>query len=154
MFKRVLLCYDGSVKGRRALRHGAELAGLVGARVYVLSVVPNVVGVVSAAHAAGCSGGVDFELGHRQLLGESVEWLKARGIAAEGFLARGDIINEIVAYAKRLTVDLIVVGHYPHAPGGRWWAGPRRLALAEQVSCSVLIAVSDAEAVQTGQSTG
>jgi hypothetical protein len=35
MFKRVMLCYDGTEVGRRALKRGAELAILVGARVYV-----------------------------------------------------------------------------------------------------------------------
>jgi nucleotide-binding universal stress UspA family protein len=41
MFKRVLLCYDSTEAGRRALRRGAELAILLGAQVYVLSIVPN-----------------------------------------------------------------------------------------------------------------
>ena len=54
MFKRVLLCYDGSEVGRRALKRGAELAILVGAQVYVLSIVPS--GVATAAVAAGAAG--------------------------------------------------------------------------------------------------
>src|SRR5580698_1185965 len=41
MFKRVLLCYDGSEVGRRALKRGAELAVLLGAHVYVLSIIPS-----------------------------------------------------------------------------------------------------------------
>ena len=41
MFKRVLLCYDGSVAGRRALRRGADLAVHLGAQVYVLSIIPG-----------------------------------------------------------------------------------------------------------------
>jgi nucleotide-binding universal stress UspA family protein len=70
--------------------------------------------------------------------------LKARGVEAEGFLARGntiDTIDTIVEYSKRLSIDLIVVGHYPKPAGGRWWSGPERAALAERVSCSVLIAM-------------
>ena len=43
MFKRVLLCYDGTEVGRRALKRGAELAILVGAQVYVLSIIPAAV---------------------------------------------------------------------------------------------------------------
>jgi nucleotide-binding universal stress UspA family protein len=53
MFKRVLLCYDGSEVGRRALKRGAELAILVGARVYVLSIIPS--GMADAAVVAGAA---------------------------------------------------------------------------------------------------
>jgi len=45
MFKRVLLCYDGTEVGRRALKRGAELAILVGAQAYVLSIIPTTVAV-------------------------------------------------------------------------------------------------------------
>ena len=51
MFKRVLLCDDGSEVGRRALRRGAELAILVRAQVYVLSIIPD--GVADAAYLNG-----------------------------------------------------------------------------------------------------
>lgn len=143
MFKRVLLCYDGSAAGRRVLKVGVDLALLVGAQVHVLSIVPTVIGTVSAAHAATCSGSADFEVGYRQLLEESIAWLKTRGVTAEGHLARGNAIDEIVAHAKRIGADLIVIGHYPQAQGGRWWSGPQRASLAERSHCSVLIAVAD-----------
>ena len=143
MFKRVLLCYDGSAAGRRVLKLGVDLAILVDAQVNVLSIVPSMVGTVSAAHAAGCSGGADFEFGYRQLLEESIEWLQTRGVTAEGYLARGNAIDEIVAHAKRINADLIVVGHYPQPQGGRWWSGPLRASLAERSHCSVLIAVAE-----------
>src|SRR5258708_13087751 len=39
MYKKVLLAYDGSVEGRRALREGAKLAQLCRAEVYLLAVV-------------------------------------------------------------------------------------------------------------------
>ena len=57
MFKRVLLCYDGSEVGRRALKRGAELAILVRAQVYVLSIIPA--GVTSAAVVTGAAGGIE-----------------------------------------------------------------------------------------------
>lgn len=101
MFKRVLLCYDGSEVGRRALKRGAELAILLGAHVYVLSIVPS--GVANAAVIAGAAGHaclVDEESGHRQLLDESVEWLKARGVAAEGYLASGSTTEQIIAFSR------------------------------------------------------
>ncbi len=39
MYKKVLLAYDGSIEGRRALREGAKLAQFCGAEVFLLAVV-------------------------------------------------------------------------------------------------------------------
>jgi nucleotide-binding universal stress UspA family protein len=143
MFKHVLLCYDGTEVGRRALRRGADLAILVGARVAVLSIIPSAVaGPAVVAGAAGHACLVDEEGGYRKLLDESIEWLKARGVSAEGYLASGNITEQIVAFARRLTVDLIVLGHYPQPAGGFWWGNPQRVSLAERVNCCVFVAVN------------
>jgi nucleotide-binding universal stress UspA family protein len=144
MFKRVLLCYDGSAVGRRALKRGAELAILVGAQVYVLSIVPS--GVADAALVAGAAGHaclVDEAGGYRKLLDESIELLKARGVHAEGYLASGNTIEQIIAFSRRLAIDLIVLGHYPQPTGGFWWSNPHRSSLAERAHCCVFVAVAD-----------
>jgi nucleotide-binding universal stress UspA family protein len=151
MFKRVLLCYDGTVVGRRALKRGAELAILVGARVYVLSIIPS--GVAGAAVVAGAAGHaclVDEEGGYRKLLDESVEWLKARGVAADAYLASGNTIEQIVEFSRRLSIDLIVLGHYPQPAGGFWWGSPQRTSLAERVNCCVFVAVNESDAAVSG----
>jgi nucleotide-binding universal stress UspA family protein len=144
MFKRVLLCYDGSQAGRRALKRGAELAVLLGAQVHVLSIIPS--GIANAAVDAGAVGYaclVEDSGGYRKLLDESLEWLKARGVTCEGYLASGDTLDQIAAYAKRLAIDLIVLGHYPQPTGGYWWSSPRqRASLAERVGCCVFVAVN------------
>jgi nucleotide-binding universal stress UspA family protein len=143
MFKRVLLCYDGSEVGRRALKRGAELAILVGAHVYVLSIIPS--GVADAAVVAGAAGHaclVDEARGSDKLLDESVGWLKACGVSAEGYLASGNIIEQIIAFSRRLAIDLIVLGHYPQPSGGFWWGTPNRASLAERANCCVLVAVN------------
>ena len=143
MFKRVLLCYDGSEAGRRALKRGAELAILVGAQVYVLSIIPTgVAGAAVVASAAGHACLVDEADGYRQLLDESIDWLKARRVHAEGYLASGNIIEQIVAFSRRLGVDLIVLGHYPQPSGGFWWGSPQRVSLAERANCCVFVAVN------------
>jgi nucleotide-binding universal stress UspA family protein len=146
MFKRVLLCYDGSEVGRRALKRGAELAILVGAQVYVLSIIPA--GVADAAVVAGAAGHaclVDEAGDYRKLLDESVEWLKARHVSAEGYLASGNNIEQIIAFSRRLAVDLIVIGHYPQPSGGFWWGSPQRSSLAERANCCVFVAVNAAD---------
>jgi nucleotide-binding universal stress UspA family protein len=142
MFKRVLLCYDGSEVGRRALKRGAELAILVRAQVYVLSIIPG--GVAGAAVVAGAAGHaclVDEAGGYRKLLEESIEWLKTRGVSAEGYLSSGNTIDQIVAFSRRLSIDLIVLGHYPQPSGGFWWGSPNRASLAERANCCVFVAI-------------
>ncbi len=144
MFKRVLLCYDGSAVGRRALKRGADLAILVGAQVYVLSIVPsNVADAAVVAGAAGHACLIDEADGYRKVLDESIEWLKARGVHSEGYLASGNTIEQIIAFSRRLAIDLIVLGHYPQPTGGFWWSNPHRSSLAERANCCVFVAVAD-----------
>lgn len=146
MFKRVLLCYDGTEAGRRALRRGAELAILLGAHVSVLSIVAD--GIGNAAVLAGAAGQaciVDEPASSRKLLNESMDWLKARGLSAEGFLTSGDYLDQITAFANRLNIDLIVLGHYPRPTGGSWWSASKRASLADRVKCCIFVAVNAAE---------
>jgi nucleotide-binding universal stress UspA family protein len=144
MFKRVLLCYDGSAHGRRALKRGAELAILVGAEVHVLSIVANdVMSAAVLATAAGHTCLVDEEREYQNILDEGIQILKSKGVNAHGYLAHGNTIQQIATHAKRLAVDLIVMGHYPNAAGRRWWSGPDRASLADRVSCCIFIAVSE-----------
>ena len=145
MFKRVLLCYDGSEVGRRALKRGAKLAILLGAQVHVLSIIPSAaVAAEAIARSTGQPCLMDDSQHHRALLDESLQWLKTRGVIAEGYLATGNTLDQIAAYAKRLAVDLIVLGHYPQPAGGFWWSSARqRASLTERVGCCVFVAVSD-----------
>jgi nucleotide-binding universal stress UspA family protein len=146
MFKRVLLCYDGTEAGRRALRRGAELAILLRAEVCVLSIVPA--GVGNAALVAGAAGHaciVDEAAEIRKLLNESVEWLKERGVSAQGYSASGDYVDQIISFSQRLSVDLIVLGHYPQPKGGFWWSGAQRVSLAERANCCIFVAVNAAD---------
>jgi nucleotide-binding universal stress UspA family protein len=141
MFKKVLLCYDGSDSGRRALKRGAALAISMGAEVHVLSIIRE--DSVSPAVLASALGHVclfDEEEEHQRLLDDSIERLSARGVRARGYLVRGNTITEIARQARSLSVDLIVLGNYPSASGRRWWSGADRSNLAEQVRCCILIA--------------
>jgi nucleotide-binding universal stress UspA family protein len=146
MFKRVLLCYDGTEAGRRALRRGAELAILLGAHVSVLSIVTD--GVGNAAVLAGAAGQaciVDEPAQYRKLLSESIDWLKSRGVSADSHLTSGDYLDQIIAYSSRLNVDLIVLGHYPRPTGGSWWSASKRTTLADRVKCCIFVAVNAAD---------
>jgi nucleotide-binding universal stress UspA family protein len=96
--------------------------------------------VIAGAMGHACM--VDDARGYRELLEGSIEWLRARGVQAEGYLTSGNIIEQIVAHANRLSIDLVVLGHYPQRSGGFWWSGPQRGTLAERLSCCLFVAVS------------
>lgn len=142
MFKNVLLCYDGSDKGRRALRHGAELAIYMASKVSLLAILPlSVRDGVNLSAVTGHMCAVDIEGGYRAILEESVAWLKDRGVAATPYLVYGNAIEAIVGHAKLLNSDLIVVGQYPTPESTRWWSSDKRAFLAERSPCSVFISV-------------
>jgi nucleotide-binding universal stress UspA family protein len=141
----VLLCYDGSHAGRRALRRGAELAILLNAKAHVLLIAPS--GIEDPFLMAGATGHAcilsDLAKEYETMLLESVQWLKMRGIAAESHLTQGNTVDRIIAYTKELNIDLIVLGHYPQPSGGFWWAGSQRVSLAERAKCCVFVAVDN-----------
>jgi nucleotide-binding universal stress UspA family protein len=143
MFKRVLLCHDGTDYGRRALKQGAELAIAFKAEVHVLIVIrePEVNAALTAT-SLGYSCIVEDKGSYEQMLAGSIERLSARGVRASGHLAYGSVVKKIAALAKSLAIDLIVVGQYPNSGNRRWWSGAERATLAESVDCAILIAVN------------
>ena len=125
------------------MRHGAELAIYMGSSVSLLAVVPPAVN--EGLRLSGVTGHMcteDLEAGYRSILDESIAWLSERGVTATPYLAHGEAIETIVAHAKRLSSDLIVVGQYPVPGATRWWSSDKRASLAERSSCSVFISVS------------
>jgi nucleotide-binding universal stress UspA family protein len=137
MYKKVLLAYDGSVEGRRALREGAKLAQLCRADVFLLAVVelsPIVVPDV------GLSVPKDEQTAHYQdTLAEGVERLKALGFSPTARIETGDPAAKIVEVAEEIGADLVVVGHRPQGPVARWLFGSIGSYLVKRLRCSVLV---------------
>jgi nucleotide-binding universal stress UspA family protein len=147
-YKRILLCYDGSREGRKALRCGAELALDLKAETHVLA-------VVNVRHSIAQSGGMltdmacgSLEASAREVLQEGVNWLSERGVAAHGHFAFGNPVDEIAALARTLEADLVVVGHRSRSGLARWWMGSENTLLLDRVSCSILVSVSCATDVE------
>ena len=76
MFKRVLICHDGSAAGLRALKRGAELSTLLKAEVHVLSFYSSCHSdAVMAANAVGQQCLIDLENEHQASLQQCLEFL-------------------------------------------------------------------------------
>jgi len=140
-FTKILLCYDSTREGRRALLRGAELAQKLGAETHLLAIAPTVVGntLVDMPSAVVLE---DEEQAIRQVLHEGVERLRARGLSATGHLAFGRPIDHIPAVARELGVDLIIIGHQQTGALARWWtADSGHAQLLDYVDCSILVSI-------------
>lgn len=142
MYKKVLLAYDGSVEGRRALREGAKLAQLCGAEVFLLAVVENAPALATLEGGVGIS--MDEQIqAYKAILAEGVERLKAVGFSPTARLGMGAPAQQIAAVAEEIGASLVVVGHRPSGPLARWWFGSVGTYLTDQLRCSVLIAQTE-----------
>jgi len=145
MYSKVLLCYDGTHAGRKALRQGADVVISMGAEAYLLAIGGSLVD-------RAIPEGVTPELVRSEdaraeaLLQEGVQWLKDRGVAARGSLEYGHAVECIAVTAERIAADLIVVGHKNRSPLARWWSASDEESLLERVSCSILVASAPDEA--------
>ena len=145
MYKRILLAYDGTEEGRKALRECADLAAMIKADVHLLAVIPFYAGMMVVE---GMVMENDFEQEKKRyqaILDEGLSRLRERGFPnPEGTLANGEPVDEIAARAKAINADLICVGHR-RAKGWaeRWWRGSVGKTLIDQTACNVLIAMSE-----------
>src|SRR6201991_1986499 len=141
-YQKILLCYDGSREGRKALRCGADLALDLKAQTHLLSVVDmrsNIEQCAGLLTDVACG---SFEKTARDILQEGVDWLTERGVQAQGHFAFGHPIDEIANLANELQVDLVVVGHRCRTGLSRWWMGAGNTPLLDRVSGSILVACS------------
>jgi nucleotide-binding universal stress UspA family protein len=144
MYKCILLAYDGSDAGQKALLDCQDLAQWSGSQLQLIAVMP------SAMSFVGLEGGVyDIELEEREkkkyraILDEGLRRLSDAGYTAKGELVAGEAIDEITRYARKMEADLIVVGHkHLDSWTARWWRGSISGALIEHAPCSVLVVIT------------
>lgn len=137
MYKRVLLAFDGSVEGRKALREGALLARCCDAEIHLLCVVPETAGL-HAAESVNPGACVHQRETYQSVLDFGVERLRDMGCEAKASLRVGDPTEIISQYATEMAADLIVVGHRKQSFLARWWSGSGTY-LVDNTSCSLLI---------------
>jgi nucleotide-binding universal stress UspA family protein len=144
MYKRILLAYDGSDAGQKALLDCQELALWSKSDLFLVAVMP------SAMSFVGLEGGVyDVELEERErakyqsILQDGVRRLEQAGYHSRGEVVTGEAVDEITRYARKVEASLIVVGHkHLDSWAARWWRGSISGALIEHAPCSVLCVIT------------
>ncbi len=143
MYKRILLAYDGSEPGQKALLDCDEIAQLSNAEVFLIAVMPP---------AAALIGGEGFVYDARReeedrrryqgVLDEGIARLASSGRRTSGEVVVGEAVDEIARYARKIEADLIVVGHkHLDSWAARWWRGSLSKSIIEQAPCSVLVVI-------------
>jgi nucleotide-binding universal stress UspA family protein len=112
--KKILIAADGSDESRQAVDFGLELADEQAATVVVVHVAPAV--DVLPMSGFGMTGAVPHELTDYDWspLSDARALAEERGIDVRTQMLRGEIADEIVAYADTIDADLIVVGSRGH----------------------------------------
>jgi nucleotide-binding universal stress UspA family protein len=143
MYQRILLAYNGSREGKKALLSCVEVASFVPhPETHLLAVA----GMPSSMFLT--EGFLPEELMEdekkraQEVLEEGIAQMKERGLQAMGHLAVGEPVEEICRLASELKADLIIVGHEQKASfASRWWRGSIGKSLLDYAPCSVLIAL-------------
>lgn len=144
MYKRILLAYDGSDAGQKALLDCRDLAHWSQSELFLVAVMPLGMAYV------GLEGGVyDAELDQRErqryqaVLEDGLKRLADAGYTAHGELVTGEAVDQITKQARAVNADLIVVGHkHLDSWAARWWSGSISGALIERAACSVLVVIT------------
>ncbi|HNW03465.1 MAG TPA: universal stress protein [Burkholderiaceae bacterium] len=143
MYKRILLAYDGSESGQKALLDCQDLAQWSQSELTLVAVMPLHMDLM------GMGGGVyDPQLMEQEkaalqdVLDDGLQRMQAAGHKATGTVLVGEIVDEITKHARLISADLIVVGHrHLDSWAARWWRGSISKVLIEHAPCSVLVAI-------------
>lgn len=140
MYQRILLGYDGTTEGRNALKEGADIALSMHAETHLLAIIQAMKGAtVPEAFSETLFAGE--ERGAHGILADGVQWLRERGLEAQGHIAYGNAVDHIVETARSIDADLIVVAHKPRSRLARWWSDSEQATLLERAPCSILVTV-------------
>lgn len=116
--RRILVGYDGSEAGQRALAAAADLAGY-----------GSVLTVLSVADGQAVDG----------LLDDAREQLLRRQVSAHYVSRTGDPARELIEASRELESDLIVVGRRQQSQLRRLVLGSVSTEVVNQASCDVLV---------------
>jgi universal stress protein A len=143
--QRVLVPLDFSEHSRKAIRYGAEISRDRGARIYFLHVInQRILSAVQDLSVRGYKG--DFVEAVKALASSREDelrdfvpgtWLK--GLEVEYLIRKGNPAEEIMAAAKELNIDMIVLGSRGHSALATLFVGSVTQNVVNHSPCPVLV---------------
>jgi nucleotide-binding universal stress UspA family protein len=145
MYKTIVLAYDGSETGQKALLDCCDIAQWSQAALSLVAVMPISIGLVGVEGGFFSSELMDQEKPkYQDILSDGLGRLQEAGFQASGQLLVGEVVDEITRHARSVKADLLVVGHQHRSSwAARWWRGSISGSLIEHSSCSVLVVITN-----------
>ena len=143
MYKKILLAYNGSEAGQKALLESRDLAAWGQSELHLVAVMPLILNtVVTEGIVYSAQEELQQMQAYQRVLQEGLEKLASLNYKAQGEVVCGDAIHQICACATRISADLIVVGHQRRSGWvDRWWSGSVSKSLVEETPCSLLVCI-------------
>jgi nucleotide-binding universal stress UspA family protein len=145
VYKTIVLAYDGSESGQRALLDCQEIGQWSQARLHLVAVMAPPMALVAVdAWAFSPTLEGDDKAEYQSVLDAGLQRLRDAGLEAQGQVVVGNAVDEIVRVATAVRADLIVLGHkHLESWAARWWRGTSvSQSLIEFAPCSVLIVIT------------
>ncbi len=135
---RIVVGFDGSEHGRRALERAVELARSSGARLAIVSTAE--VSRLLRDPAMGVSAVEPADVEQRaKALEQARAYLAERGLEADFVKGSGDPADVLVQEAEESGADLIVVGTRGLSAAPRWLLGSVSTKVVHHAPCDVLV---------------
>jgi len=137
MFQTILAAIDGSPSSEKVLAVAVDLAAHYQADLVALSVaeLPEVVAMVDEVDEMRQNADTYF----RQIGEAAVEYARSRGVTLRAVVVRGHAANEIIRFAEKEEINLIVLGRQGHARIARFILGSTTDRVSEHCHCTVMI---------------
>lgn len=136
----ILVAHDGSEHAGKALAQGALMAEKLGAKLFLVSVVPALCLNTEEISPGECdliANAMTTETG--KVMRKVLDDLAGRGVRAELLVQSGRTVDEILDTAEKLGADLLVVGSRGRHGAKRYLMGSVSTQVAEHAKCNVLI---------------
>jgi nucleotide-binding universal stress UspA family protein len=149
MLTKILVPYDGSKYSIKALTRAMELAHNLDSEIFLFSVIyldyispPGMLGLTKIK-----SEKETIKKWKESVMADSEKMLKTaikrcneKGISATYNITHGNVVNEILKFAKRKNISLIVIGSYGlHGIGKLKTLGSTSRKISELAKCPVLL---------------
>ncbi len=142
MFKKIAVAFDESPEAQRAFRSALDLAKLVTAELYLITVIENLPAYMSYVSAVAPDVPVllknERHSFYVDLHSKAKSTAEEAGVSFQSELVEGDEIEALLQIVNRITPELLVVGLRRDPGGISRYLGGTAHQLALHVKCDVL----------------